>query len=258
MGWGLTAVRGGRRRGPEASGRALGEQEGGAGGGPNPAPSWLSAETPGSRSCAKQWPPKQTTGWQPREERRSQDGPPHGGTAPGSQASHPPAARQHRPSPGSPRPAVAQSLTLCLPRLAPPSSQGASSCSRITTSARPALYSLQVSFPPDPLDSLTGTGGRERYLHSARGRGDDLPKVSPLKPQPSCLPPCPRGHGAAEWWAPLSCQGKSARARLSPCPWPASAPPPRGGMGEGSPTAPGVPSPAPSPSTPSCALHSGA
>lgn len=97
-----------------------------------------------------------------------------------------------------------------------------------------------------------GTGGRERYLHSARGRGDELPEVSPLKPQPSCSPPCPWGHGTAERWAALSCQGKSARARLPPCPWPASASPGagRGGGGGGS-------SARSSPSTP-CALHSSA
>ena len=29
---------------------------------------WLSAETTGSQSCARQRPPEQTTGWQPREE----------------------------------------------------------------------------------------------------------------------------------------------------------------------------------------------
>lgn len=124
-------------------------------GAPTPAPSWLTAKTPGSRSCARRWPPEQTTGWQPREVTRWA---PRGGTAPGSQASHPPAARQRLPGPGGPRPAAAQSLTLRLPRtgssLEP---QGLLLFQSNICSSCPALYSLQTSFAPDPLDSLTRT-----------------------------------------------------------------------------------------------------
>lgn len=57
---------------------------------------WLSAETPGSRSWARQRPPEQTTGWQPQEEVMGLA--PTRGAAPGDWASHPPAACQRLPA----------------------------------------------------------------------------------------------------------------------------------------------------------------
>lgn len=110
---------------------------------------------------------------------------------------------------------------------------GASSWSRITTSARPAQHFTVYRLPllPTLLTASQGPGGRERYLNSTRkwSRGDDLPEVSPLKPQSSCSPPCPRWHGTAEQWAPLSSQGKGVQGPSQcpcpppPCPCPASA-----------------------------------
>lgn len=53
------------------------------------APCWLCAETPGSQSWARQRPPEQITGWQPRE---AVTGPvPAQSTAPGNRAAHLPA-----------------------------------------------------------------------------------------------------------------------------------------------------------------------
>lgn len=124
---------------------------------------------------------------------------------------------------------------------------GASSWSRITTSARPAQHFTVYRLPllPTLLTASQGPGGRERYLNSTRkwSRGDDLPEVSPLKPQSSCSPPCPRWHGTAEQWAPLSSQGKGVQGP-SQCPCP---PPPHAlaqPLLPRLPTSPGVPSPA--------------
>lgn len=128
MGRGLTAAQpqswqgppGGGRRGSQAPGRAEGSRKG-ARGHRTLTLSWLSAETTGSQSCARQRPPEQTTGWQPRKEVM-------GLAPPGAQ--HLGAGPAIRQLPASASPAqVAQGLQQ--PKLDPPPPRGLTPpCSR--------------------------------------------------------------------------------------------------------------------------------